>query len=217
MPSKPRPTFETKNETQKEFSRLADDHSYVFQIGPAGTGKTFAAVAKAVALHKAKRIHKIIICRPAVGAGESNGFTPGTLEEKLAAWLRPIYAALEKAGGPTYRNGSFVEFRTFEHMRGDTLDDAAIVVDEAQNCSYEQLKMVLTRLGEDSKMFISGDLEQCDLRPRDRGGLELILRLLAGDEDFPVVTYCDSDNLRHPLVGKLTRIFSQHAASLVRT
>lgn len=184
----------------------------MFQIGPAGGGKTYAAVATAVALHRAKFVHRIVICRPAVGAGESLGWLKGGLEEKMLPWMQPIYDALHKAGGDTYRNAPFVEVCTFEHMRGRTFEDAAIIVDEIQNAKYEQIQMVMTRLGEGSKMFLQGDPAQCDLPQRDRGGLELVLKLLEGNDEFPVVHYRDSDNLRHPLVGQLTRIFASHRA-----
>jgi len=219
LPPKPRtkltkPSFTAKNDSQREFIALAERHSYVFQVGPAGAGKTYAAVALAVSMHKAKAVHKIVICRPAVGAGEQLGFVPGGLPEKLAPWMHPIYDALEKAGGETYRNASFVDLRSFEHMRGATFEDAIVVVDEAQNATFEQLQMVMTRLGEGSKMFIQGDPAQCDLPGWARGGLELILKLLENNDEFPVVHYRDSDNLRHPLVGELTRIFSRYRASL---
>lgn len=213
MPSKPKSTFVPKNDSQKEFARKADRRTYVLAVGPAGGGKTYAAVAYAVDMHRRKAASQIVICRPSVGAGESNGYLPGTLDEKLAPYMAPIYDCLFKAGGDTYRNASFVELITFEHMRGRTFDDAIIIVDEAQNATLSQLEMVMTRVGEDSKMFICGDMMQCDL-PSGRSGLPTILQLLEGNEEFPVVHYRDSDNLRHPLVGELTRIFARHRASL---
>lgn len=196
-----------KNEAQRLFLNAIDRHDIIFAIGSAGTGKTHIAVAAAAALVKQKWAHKIVICRPARGAGQTSGFLPGDLGEKLRPLMTPIYDILGKtstdAGIPGY-----VELCSFEYMRGRTFDDAIVIVDEVQNATFEELEMVLTRLGKDAKMFLTGDPAQSDLKGPAAGALPLLLKLLAEDTDFPVVHFTEVDNLRHPLVAKLTKLFA---------
>jgi phosphate starvation-inducible PhoH-like protein len=188
----------------------------VFAVGPAGTGKTHAAVGIALSHYRSKHSHKIVICRPAVEAGEELGYLPGTAEEKLRPYLLPIFESLSKLEGPqnqTVANGPDVEICAFAHMRGRTFQDAFIVVDEAQNATVAQLEMVMTRLGEGSKMIITGDPAQSDLRPQD-SGLSIILGLIESLEgEIPIVTFSESDNLRHPVVALLTTLFARYHES----
>jgi phosphate starvation-inducible protein PhoH and related proteins len=201
--------FSAKNDSQRRLAEAVDHHPICFAVGPAGTGKTHAAIALAVALHRQKYIHRIVIARPAVGAGESNGFLPGTIEEKLRPFMEPVLSCLTKVGQQTYSNASFVELVAFEHLRGRTFDDAFVIVDEAQNATFGQLEMVLTRLGDGSKMIVTGDPSQCDLRP-GLAGLPTILHLLMGVEDIAIVQFEEVDNLRHPIVAELTKIFGTY-------
>lgn len=205
--------FTPKNESQRQLVNAIDYCSVALAIGPAGTGKTHAAVGIALSLIKQKFIHRIVIARPAVGAGESNGYLPGTLEEKLRPYMQPIYECIGKTA-PDTQPGSvpgYVELVTFEHMRGRTFDDAFVIVDEAQNATLLQLEMVMTRLGEGSKMIVTGDPAQCDLKNGD-GGLNTLLDILHGDQEVPTITFSEEDNLRHPVVAKLTRLFATYHA-----
>jgi phosphate starvation-inducible PhoH-like protein len=205
----PKPkTFIPKNDAQRVLSQAIDRHDIVFAIGPAGCGKTYAACGIAVALHRQKYINQLIVIRPAVGGGENNGYLPGTIEEKLAPYMAPIFDCLGAIGQETYANASFVHLVALEHCRGRTFTNAFVIVDEAQNATLAQLEMVMTRLGEGSKMIITGDVAQSDLG--SRSGLPTILRLLEGDLEIPTVTFTESDNLRHPLVAKLTKLFGEY-------
>jgi phosphate starvation-inducible PhoH-like protein len=189
-----------------------------FAVGPAGTGKSHSAIGIALSAYRQKAVSKIIICRPAVEAGEALGYLPGSAEEKLRPYLIPIFDAIEsiyrdKSTGPnavkTITNGPDIEVVAFAHLRGRTFQDAFIVVDEAQNATMGQLEMVMTRLGEGSKMIITGDPAQSDLKI-GMSGLPTVLRLLEGSEEIPIINFTEEDNLRHPIVAYLTKMFSEH-------
>jgi phosphate starvation-inducible PhoH-like protein len=199
--------FVPKNESQKALvSLVQNNHAYIFALGPAGTGKSHACVAIGASLIKEKWAHKLIICRPNVSAGKSSGLLPGTLEEKLGPLLVPITEILGKLGTPGEIPG-WVHVCSFEYMRGRTFDDAVVIVDEAQNATLEELEMVLTRLGSNSLMMLAGDPAQSDL---GIPSLPLLMKLLDKEEDFPVVYFTEKDNMRHPLVQKLVRIFAKY-------
>lgn len=185
-----------------------DTHSVVLALGPAGTGKTYLAIAKAVEAYEEGRVGRIVLSRPAVEAGEALGFLPGDLEEKLAPYLRPLYDALsDRLGGKRLKqlmgDGS-IEIAPVAFMRGRTLNNAFIVIDEAQNCTYGQIKMLLTRLGWHSTMILTGDPDQTDLLP-ELSGLKIVAQKLDPLEGVAVVRLNEHDVIRHPLVaGMLT-------------
>ena len=175
----------------------------MFGIGPAGTGKTYLAVALAVAAYKSKNVEKIILTRPAVEAGEKLGFLPGDLQNKVDPYLRPLYDALQEMFGlENYlklMERGVIEIAPLAYMRGRTLSNAFIILDEAQNTTKEQMKMFLTRLGEGSKMVITGDVTQVDL-PEKKSGLKHAAEILKNIEGISVITLTHKDVVRHPLV-----------------
>lgn len=193
---------------QSALMQAVDEHNVVVALGPAGTGKTYLAIAKAVEALEAGAVGRIVLSRPAVEAGESLGFLPGALEEKLAPYLRPLYDALsDRLGGKRLKqlmsDGS-IEIAPVAYMRGRTLNNAFIVIDEAQNCTYGQIKMLLTRLGWHSTMVLTGDPDQTDLLP-ELSGLRTIASRLERLSDIAVIRLTDADVVRHPLVaGMLT-------------
>ena len=179
----------------------------VFAVGPAGTGKTYLAVAYAVSMLKKGEIHRIILTRPAVEAGERLGFLPGDLKEKVYPYLRPLYDALHDLMGAEtteklIEKGT-IEIAPLAYMRGRTLDDAVIILDEAQNTTPAQMKMFLTRLGFQSRMIITGDVTQVDLPKSQRSGLMDAVGLLKGIEEIGVLQLSSDDVVRHPLVQKI--------------
>ncbi|WP_372006985.1 PhoH family protein [Tistrella mobilis] len=187
------------------------DHDLVFGIGPAGTGKTYLAVAMAVALFLEKKVDRIILSRPAVEAGERLGFLPGTLEEKVNPYLRPLYDALQDTlpddiVAKLIESGK-IEVAPLAFMRGRTLSNAFVILDEAQNTTAVQMKMFLTRLGENSRMVITGDLSQIDLPAGTVSGLSDALSVLGRLKEVPVVTFDDTDVVRHPLVARIVRAY----------
>jgi len=187
------------------------DHDLVFGIGPAGTGKTYLAVAMAVALFLEKKVDRIILSRPAVEAGERLGFLPGTLEEKVNPYLRPLYDALQDTlpddiVSKLIESGK-IEVAPLAFMRGRTLSNAFVILDEAQNTTAVQMKMFLTRLGENSRMVITGDLSQIDLPAGTVSGLSDALSVLGRLKEVPVVTFDDTDVVRHPLVARIVRAY----------
>ena len=195
-----------KSENQRRLVEALDRLNIVLALGPAGTGKTFLAVAKAVEALDDGRAQRIILCRPAVEAGESLGFLPGDLEAKLAPYLRPLYDALnERLGGKRLKaliaEGT-IEIAPVAYMRGRTLNNAFIVIDEAQNCTYGQIKMLLTRLGWNATMVLTGDPDQTDLLPGLSGLTEAARRLEKLDK-VAVVRLDDDDVVRHPLVARM--------------
>jgi phosphate starvation-inducible PhoH-like protein len=198
-----------KSVNQEALMTAIDAHSVVLALGPAGTGKTYLAIAKAVEAFEAGKVGRIILSRPAVEAGESLGFLPGDLEEKLAPYLRPLYDALsERLGGKRLRqlmgDGS-IEIAPVAFMRGRTLNNAFIVIDEAQNCTYGQIKMLLTRLGWHSIMVLTGDPDQTDLLP-ELSGLKTVAAKLDALTGIEVVRMTDADVVRHPLVASMLTV-----------
>ncbi len=199
-----RKNIRAQNESQQHLLDAIDSASLAFAIGSAGTGKTYLAVAKAVEALDAGDVRRIILSRPAVEAGESLGFLPGDLEEKLSPYLRPLYDALcdrlsSKRLKALMAEG-VIEIAPIAYMRGRTLNNAYIVIDEAQNCTYGQLKMLLTRLGWNSSMVVTGDPEQTDLLP-GMSGLSEVVDKLEAVENVKIVRFNRGDVVRHPLVA----------------
>jgi phosphate starvation-inducible PhoH-like protein len=195
-----------KSEGQARLIQAIDASNIVLALGPAGTGKTYIAIAKAVEALRAGQCGRIVLCRPAVDAGENIGFLPGDMEEKLAPFLRPLYDALQdrmsaKQVKAMIAEGQ-IEIASVGFMRGRTLNNAYVVVDEAQNCTYTQLKMILTRLGWNSKMVVTGDPAQSDLLP-ELSGLAPIAEKLSAMDAIPVVRLNQKDVVRHPLVAQM--------------
>ena len=199
-------TIRPKSEGQIRLLDAIDQKSLVLALGPAGTGKTYLAIAKAVAALEAGKVGKIVLSRPAVDAGESIGFLPGDVEDKLAPYLRPLYDALSdrlsmKRVRALISEGA-IEIAPVGYMRGRTLNNAFVVIDEAQNCTYVQLKMLLTRLGWNSTMVVTGDPNQSDLLP-ELSGLGTVAERLEAVDDIAVVRLSDVDIVRHPLVASM--------------
>jgi phosphate starvation-inducible PhoH-like protein len=194
---------------QQLFMDAIDAQSVVLALGPAGTGKTYLAIAKAVEALESGKVQRIVLSRPAVEAGESLGFLPGDLSEKLAPYLRPLYDALtERLGTKRLKQmlaDGIIEIAPVAYMRGRTLSECFVVIDEAQNCTYTQIKMLLTRLGWRSTMVLTGDPDQTDLLPGISGLAEIASRLeqLA---DIPVVRLAEGDIVRHPLVASMLTV-----------
>jgi phosphate starvation-inducible PhoH-like protein len=191
-------------------------HTIVFGIGPAGTGKTYLAMAKAVQALQAKQVNRIILTRPAVEAGERLGFLPGTLFEKIDPYLRPLYDALhdmlDPESIPKLMAAGTIEVAPLAYMRGRTLNDAFIILDEAQNTTAEQMKMFLTRLGFGSKIVVTGDVTQVDLPGGATSGLRVVQDILDGVEDVHFATLTSSDVVRHKLVGRIVDAYAQYDA-----
>ena len=188
----------------------------MFGVGPAGTGKTYLAVAMAVLAYKNKEVEKIILTRPAVEAGEKLGFLPGDLQNKVDPYLRPLYDALyDFMGVDSYQKlleRGVVEVAPLAYMRGRTLDDSFIILDEAQNTSREQMKMFLTRIGFGSHVVITGDVTQIDLPRRSDSGLTRAMEILRGVEGIGIVEFDRRDIVRHPLVKQIVEAFDRSAA-----
>ncbi len=203
-----------RTEGQREYVRCIQENDIVFAIGPAGTGKTYIAVAMAVRALKKKQISRIILVRPAVEAGEKLGFLPGDLQEKVAPYLRPLYDALydmlEIELFQKYLERGTIEVAPLAYMRGRTLNDSFIILDEAQNTTPEQMKMFLTRLGFGSKMVITGDITQIDLPQGKGSGLVLIQNILKGIDGIAFVYLTDRDVVRHDLVQKIIKAYEKY-------
>ena len=198
---------------QKRYVDAIKKNTITLGIGPAGTGKTYLAVAAAVAAFRAKEVNRIILTRPAVEAGERLGFLPGDLQSKVDPYLRPLYDALfDMLGAETYNKylerGS-IEVAPLAYMRGRTLDDSFIILDEAQNTSREQMKMFLTRLGFGSKIVITGDITQIDLPADKVSGLREAMRVLKGVEDISICRLTESDVVRHVLVQRIIKAYEE--------
>jgi phosphate starvation-inducible protein PhoH and related proteins len=209
-------TIRAKTLNQKRYVDAIDHHTIVFGIGPAGTGKTYLAVAKAVQALQSKRVTRIILTRPAVEAGERLGFLPGTLSEKIDPYLRPLYDALHDMVDPDsiprlITNGT-IEIAPLAYMRGRTLNDAFIILDEAQNTSAEQMKMFLTRLGFGSTMVVTGDVTQVDLPSGTTSGLRVVQDILEGVEDVSFCRLTSQDVVRHKLVGRIVEAYGRYDA-----
>ena len=196
---------------QRDYCEAIRDNTVTLGIGPAGTGKTYLAVAAAVAAFRAEEVNRIILTRPAVEAGERLGFLPGDLQSKVDPYLRPLYDALFDMLGPDtyqkYLERGNIEVAPLAYMRGRTLDDSFIILDEAQNTSREQMKMFLTRIGFGSKVVITGDITQIDL-PEDKvSGLKVAMKVLDGIEDIDICTLTGADVVRHRLVQKIIEAY----------
>jgi len=202
-----------RTSNQKKMVKSIDKNDIVFAIGPAGTGKTYTAVALAVRALKNKQVKKIILTRPAVEAGENLGFLPGDLKEKIDPYLRPLYDALDDMI-PSDKLGYYMTTRAIEiaplaYMRGRTLDNAFIILDEAQNATDLQLKMFLTRIGASAKAIITGDITQIDLPPKVKSGLEKSVRILANIEGIGHVVLDEEDVVRHKLVKAIIKAYDK--------
>lgn len=204
----------SKTVGQKKYVEAMKHHTVTFGVGPAGTGKTYLAVAMAVLAYKNKEVEKIILTRPAVEAGEKLGFLPGDLQTKVDPYLRPLYDALFEFLGPeTFKallEKGTIEVAPLAYMRGRTLNDAYIILDEAQNCTIEQMKMFLTRFGEGSRVVVTGDITQIDL-PRDKkSGLIHALDVLCGVDGISVVKLTHKDVVRHEMVQRIIQAYDAY-------
>lgn len=223
----PRKTITARNNTQKKFLELIREKEMIFATGPAGTGKSYLAVAAAVSMLQSKRVKKIILTRPAVEAGEKLGFLPGDMEEKINPYLRPLYDALGDMLGTAQliakQESGQIEVAPLAFMRGRTLNESFLILDEAQNTTREQMKMFLTRLGYGSRAIITGDLTQIDLPPihvsqllegekkgETRSGLIHALKLLKNIPEIGFIHFKKSDVVRHPLVGQIVDAYEIH-------
>ena len=206
-------TIRPKTLNQKRYVDAIDQHTIVFGIGPAGTGKTYLAMAKAVQALQAKKVNRIILTRPAVEAGERLGFLPGTLYEKIDPYLRPLYDALhdmvDPDSIPRLMQSGTIEVAPLAYMRGRTLNDAFIILDEAQNTTPEQMKMFLTRLGFGSKVVVTGDVTQVDLPGGTRSGLRVVRDILGEVEDVHFATLGSADVVRHQLVTRIVDAYEK--------
>ena len=204
---------------QQKYLKAIEKNTVTIGVGPAGTGKTYLAVAEAVAAFRAKSVNRIILTRPAVEAGERLGFLPGDLQNKVDPYLRPLYDALfDMLGAETYNKyleRGNIEVAPLAYMRGRTLDDSFIILDEAQNTTREQMKMFLTRLGFGSKIVITGDVTQIDLPADKVSGLKEAVRVLDGIEDIAICRLTASDVVRHALVQKIVAAYDQFEQSRV--
>ncbi len=209
-------TIRPKTLNQKRYVDAIDQHTVVFGIGPAGTGKTYLAVAKAVQALQAKQVSRILLTRPAIEAGERLGYLPGTLSEKVDPYLRPLYDALhdmmDPATIPRLMTEGTIEVAPLAYMRGRTLNDAFVILDEAQNTSGEQMKMFLTRLGFGSKMVVTGDVTQVDLPAGTSSGLRVVEGILDGIDDVDFRRLSSSDVVRHRLVSEIVDAYGRHDA-----
>ena len=202
-----------RNRTQQELVKAYFDHDLIFAVGPAGTGKTYIAIALAVRALKNREIKRIILTRPAVEAGERLGFLPGDLKDKLDPYLQPLYDALSDMI-PSKKLQEFMADGTIQivplaYMRGRTLDRACVILDEAQNTSLGQLKMFLTRMGPSAKFIVNGDATQIDLPRREDSGLVTGIHLLEGIKGVVTIRFSNEDIVRHPLVTKIVRAFEK--------
>jgi phosphate starvation-inducible PhoH-like protein len=206
-------TIRPKTANQKRYVDAIEDHTITFGIGPAGTGKTYLAMAMAVAALQAKKINRIILTRPAVEAGESLGFLPGTLSEKIDPYLRPLFDALHDMIDidtiPRLMQSGIIEVAPLAYMRGRTLNDAFVILDEAQNTTPEQMKMFLTRLGFGSKMVITGDVTQIDLPNSQKSGLKVVRDILQEIDDIAFLELTAEDVVRHRLIGDIVKAYDK--------
>ncbi|MEZ5399850.1 MAG: PhoH family protein [Bryobacteraceae bacterium] len=202
-----------KTLTQRVYLETIERYDLVFGVGPAGTGKTYLAVAMAVSALLSKRVSRIILTRPAIEAGEKLGFLPGTLQEKIDPYLRPLYDALYEMLDPEkvarYLERNTIEVAPIAFMRGRTLNDSFIILDEAQNATQEQMKMVLTRMGFNSQMVVTGDVTQTDLPAGRRSGLLDAIEVLRGIDEIRFVHFDERDVVRHNLVQKIIRAYER--------
>lgn len=209
-----RKTIKTRNPNQANYIRTIKNHDVNFGIGPAGTGKTYLAVACAVEALENEQVRRIILTRPAVEAGEKLGFLPGDLSQKVDPYLRPLFDALfDMLGFETVERlieKNVIEIAPLAFMRGRTLNEAFIILDEAQNTSTEQMKMFLTRIGFGSTAVITGDITQCDLPRHQKSGLRHVIEVLEGVEDIGFTFYQTQDVVRHPMVQKIVHAYDRY-------
>lgn len=209
-----RRTVQPKSVNQRRYVEAIEKHDMVFGVGPAGTGKTYLAVAMAISALLAKRVNRIILARPAVEAGERLGFLPGTLQDKIDPYLRPLYDALYDMLDPErvdrYLEKNVIEIAPIAFMRGRTLNDSFVILDEAQNTTSEQMKMFVTRLGFNSKAVITGDITQIDLPNARRSGLLEAIDVLQNVEGLSFVRFDEADVVRHHLVQRIIRAYDEH-------
>jgi phosphate starvation-inducible PhoH-like protein len=205
-----------KNFGQRQYVQSVNDNDVTFGIGPAGTGKTYLAVVMAIAALKKGEVERIILTRPAVEAGESLGFLPGDLKEKVDPYLRPVYDALYQIIGAEHTtrllDRGVIEIAPLAYMRGRTLDNAFVILDEAQNTTNQQMKMFLTRLGFGSKMIVNGDVTQIDLPRGTRSGLKEAQLVLQGINKISFVNFTANDVIRHPVVAKIVQAYDDKEA-----
>ncbi|MBO7521385.1 MAG: PhoH family protein [Opitutales bacterium] len=208
-----RKSIAAKNLSQKSYLKAIEENEIVFGIGPAGTGKTYLAVAAALKALQERKIEKIILTRPAVEAGEALGFLPGDLQEKLLSYLRPLYDAmfdmLGQEDAQKVMEKRIVEIAPLAYMRGRTLSSAFIILDEAQNTTTEQMMMFLTRLGENSRMIVTGDITQIDLPRNKKSGLKDAMRILGGIKGIEFFNFTKTDVVRHRLVTKIVEAYER--------
>lgn len=206
--------IQPKGPNQRRYLEAIEKHDMVFGIGPAGTGKTYLAVAMAISALLTKRVNRIILARPAVEAGERLGFLPGTLQEKIDPYLRPLYDALYDMMDPEkvdrFLEKNIIEIAPIAFMRGRTLNDSFVILDEAQNTTSEQMKMFVTRLGFNSKAVITGDVTQIDLPTARRSGLLEAVDILKNVEGLTFVYFDEGDVVRHHLVQRIIRAYDEH-------
>jgi phosphate starvation-inducible protein PhoH and related proteins len=209
-----RRTVQPKSANQRRYLEAIESHDMVFGVGPAGTGKTYLAVAMAISALLSKRVNRIILARPAVEAGERLGFLPGTLQEKIDPYLRPLYDALYDMLDPEkvdrYLEKNVIEIAPIAFMRGRTLNDSFVILDEAQNTTSEQMKMFVTRLGFGSKAVITGDVTQIDLPSARRSGLLEAMDVLKNVQGLSFVYFDETDVVRHHLVQRIVRAYDEH-------
>ncbi len=214
-------TIRPKTVNQKRYVEAIDNNTITFGIGPAGTGKTYLAMAKAIQALQAKQVTRIILTRPAVEAGERLGFLPGTLHEKIDPYLRPLFDALHEMidvdSIPRLMQTGIIEVAPLAYMRGRTLNDSFIVLDEAQNTSPEQMKMFLTRLGFGSRMVVTGDVTQVDLPSHAQSGLQVVREILDGVEDIAFMELFSEDVVRHRLVSDIVDAYGRWDSDLANS
>lgn len=200
---------------QRRLVQAYDKHDLLFAVGPAGSGKTYTAIALAVRALREKQVKRIILTRPAVEAGEKLGFLPGDMKDKLDPYLQPLYDALNDMIPPArlqkFMEEGTVQIAPLAYMRGRTLDNAFVILDEAQNTTLSQIKMFLTRMGRNAKFIVTGDVTQIDLPRREDSGLVRATETLAGVEGIAVVEFDKRDIVRHPLVKHIVEAFDRHA------
>jgi phosphate starvation-inducible PhoH-like protein len=202
-----------RSDNQKKLVSEFENNDMVFALGPAGSGKTYIAIALAVRALKNKEVKKIILSRPAVEAGEKLGFLPGDMKDKIDPYLQPLYDALQDMLPAVklkeYMDGNVIQIAPLAFMRGRTLSDAVVILDEAQNTSTQQIKMFLTRLGMNAKMIITGDITQIDLPPSQKSGMVQALQILRGVPGIGKVEFCKSDIVRHKLVMRIVEAYDK--------